>query len=86
MHVHLHIFDPISNQLHNSFITTQIQTYLLRRPREKRVRVATGEAIQIGSGCDGHFGGNKSSRDVIEDETSLYTELKANHYDLDHTG
>ena len=52
-----------------------MQTYLLKQPREKRVRVATGETIQIGSGCDGHFG-NKSSRDVIEDETSLYTELK----------
>ena len=57
----------------------QVQTYLLRRPRQKRVRVATGEAIQIGSGCDGHFGQGKSSVDHIEDETALFTELKVRY-------
>ena len=77
-YAHLPIFDPIFDQLHNSF-TTQIQTYLLRRPREKRVRVATGEAIQIGSGCDGHFGPKTSgSNGGVEAESSSYTLLKAN--------
>ena len=85
MYIHLHIFEPIFDQLNDSF-TTQIQTYLLRRPREKRVRVATGEVIQIGSGCDGHFG--KKTRPRRQGE-SLYTLLKVNNCDfafwvLDH--
>ena len=52
-----------------------MQTYFLRRPRERRVRVATGEVIQVASGCDGHLG-RKDKADVAAEEEDLYTELK----------